>query len=61
MRILHEETPFSEEEKKQKVEEIHRNIKESITTILHAMPGLQDPPVTCSTPEVEEKRRWLLE
>merc|ERR1719283_261201 len=38
MRILHEETPFSEEEKKQKKEEIRRNVKESISTILHAMP-----------------------
>ena len=60
MRILHEETPFSDEEKKQKKEEIRRNVKESISTILHAMPGI-DPPVTCSTPDTEEKRRWLLE
>ena len=34
MRILHEETPFSEEEKKQKVAEIRRNVRESIATIL---------------------------
>ena len=60
MRILHEETPFSEEEKKQKKEEIRRNVKDSITTILNAMPTL-DPPVTCGVPENEEKRRWLLE
>ena len=60
MRILHEETPFSEEEKKQKKEEIRRNVKESISTILHAMPMIA-PPVTCSTPEAEDRRRWLLE
>ena len=60
MRILHEETPFSEEEKRQKKEEIRRNVKESITTILNAMPSI-DPPVVCAIPENEGKRRWLLE
>jgi len=60
MRILHEETPFSEEEKRQKKEEIRRNVKESIFTILNAMPSLE-PPVSCAVPEHEEKRRWLLE
>jgi len=61
MRILHEETPFSEEEKRQKKEEIRRNVKESIFTILNAMPTLE-PPVSCGGgPELEEKRRWLLE
>ena len=59
MRILHEETPFSEEEKRQKKEEIRRNVKESITTILTAMPGL-DPPISCATPENDAKRKWLL-
>merc|ERR1711944_163813 len=40
MRILHEETPFSEEEKKQKVAEIKRNVRESIVTILTAMTNI---------------------
>lgn len=60
MRILHEETPFSEEEKKQKKEEIRRNIRESITTILTAMSSI-DPAVTCATPENEARRSWLLQ
>ncbi len=60
MRILHEETPFSEDEKKQKVAEIRRNVRESIATILMAMPGL-DPPVVCADPALEAKRTWLLE
>lgn len=60
MRILHEETPFSEEEKKQKVAEIRRNVRESIATILSAMPNI-DPPVNCSDIALEQKRSWLLE
>ena len=34
MRILHEETPFTDEEKKQKIAEIKRNIRDSMATIL---------------------------
>lgn len=60
MRILHEETPFTEEEKKQKIEEIKRNIKDSMYTILKAMDEIE-PPCQCSTPENEAKRQWLLE
>ena len=60
MRILHEETPFTDEEKKQKIEEIKRNIKDSMYTILSAMPTIQ-PPVKCALPENEAKRDWLME
>lgn len=60
MRILHEETPFSEEEKKQKVAEIRRNVRESIVTILTAMPNIE-PPVSISDPAVNAKRTWVLE
>ena len=60
MRILHEETPFSEEEKKQKVAEIRRNVRESVVTILTAMPNI-DPPVRCAEPAMEERRTWLLD
>jgi len=59
MRILHEETPFSEDEKKQKRDEIKTNVKESIVTILNAM-VVVDPPVKCSQPENEAKRLWVL-
>ena len=59
MRILHEETPFSEEEKKQKRDEIRLNVKESIITILNAMPVV-DPPVRCADPENEARRAWML-
>ena len=60
MRILHEETPFSEEEKKQKVAEIRRNVRESVLTILTAMPNI-DPPVRCADPALEAQRSWLME
>jgi hypothetical protein len=59
MRILHEETPFSEEEKKQKRDEIKTNVKESIITILNAMPVV-DPPVRCADPDNEARRAWIL-
>ena len=54
MRILHEETPFNEEEKKEKKDEIRRNVKDSITTILQAMTTI-DPPVSCGDPALEER------
>lgn len=60
MRILHEDTPFSEEEKRQKIEEIKKNIKDSMCTILNAMPTI-DPPTVCASDETEEKRNWILE
>lgn len=60
MRILHEDTPFSEEEKKQKIEEIKRNIKDSMFTILSAMATVT-PPCTVEKPENAEKRQWLLD
>ena len=54
MRILHEETPFNEEEKKEKKDEIRRNVKDSITTILQAMTTI-DPPVSCADPALEDR------
>ena len=60
MRILHEETPFTDEEKKQKIEEIKKNIKDSMTTILQAMPVI-DPPVTTAVESNDPKRTWFLE
>lgn len=60
MRILHEDTPFSEEEKKQKIQEIKRNIKDSMATILAAMTVI-DPPVNVAEPANAAKREWLLE
>ena len=54
MRILHEETPFNEEEKKETKDEIRRNVKDSITTILQAMTTI-DPPVSCGDPALEER------
>ncbi len=59
MRILHEETPFTEEEKQQKINEIHRNIRDSMHTILAAMPTL-DPPLEADAPENAAKREWFL-
>ena len=58
MRILHEETPFNEEEKKEKKDEIRRNVKDSITTILQAMTTI-DPPVSCADPALEERYNIL--
>ena len=60
MRILHEDTPFTEEEKRQKIEEIKRNIKDSMCTILKAMSEI-NPKCQCACPENEAKRTWLLE
>jgi len=60
MRILHEEQPFSDEEKRQKIEEIKKNVKDSICTILNAMDAIE-PPVTTADEASEEKRTWLLE
>ena len=54
MRILHEETPFNEEEKKEKKDEIRRNVKDSITTILQNMTTI-DPPLACADPALEER------
>jgi len=60
MRILHEETPFTDEEKKQKIAEIKRNIRDSMATILNAMPVI-DPAVECAEPANTSKREWFLE
>ena len=54
MRILHLETPFSEQEKKEKKDEIRQNVKDSIISILRAMPQLA-PPVSCADPALEER------
>lgn len=60
MRILHEDTPFTEDEKRQKIEEIKKNIKDSMCTILNAMPVIE-PPCQTANAESEAKRTWLLE
>ena len=60
MRILHDETPFNDEEKRQKINEIKKNIKDSMCTILNAMPEV-DPPCHVAQPENDAKRTWLLE
>lgn len=49
MRILHV-NGFSEEEKRQKIEDIKRNIRDAIYTIVQAM-GTLTPPVTLETPD----------
>ncbi len=59
MRILHDE-PFTEDEKKQKIEEIKKNIKDSMCTILTAMRTVE-PPCACADEEAERKRQWLLD
>ena len=54
MRILHQETPFNEEEKNKKKLEIRQNVKQSITAILQAMVTIY-PPVSCDDPALEER------
>ena len=54
MRILHQETPFDEEEKTKKKHEIRQNVKHSITAILQAMAKI-DPPVSCDDQALEER------
>ena len=54
MRILHQETPFNEEEKNKKKLEIRQNVKQSITAILKAMATIY-PPVSCDDPALEER------
>ena len=54
MRILHQETPFNEEEKNKKKLEIRQNVKQSITAILKAMTTIY-PPVSCDDPALEER------
>jgi guanine nucleotide-binding protein G(s) subunit alpha len=59
MRILHEETPFSDEEKKQKIQEIKRNIRDSMCTILNAMPVIT-PPLETEKADNAAKREWYV-
>ena len=54
MRILHQETPFNEEEKNEKKLEIRQNVKQSIVAILRAMATIY-PPVSCDDPALEER------
>ena len=42
------------------VNEIRRNVRDSIVTILQAMTNV-DPPVTTSDPALDSTRTWLLE
>ena len=60
MRILHLERPFANEVKKQKILEIRRNIRYSMTKILNAMTSI-DPPLKCAEPDNTAKRKWYLE
>lgn len=60
MRILHVEDPFSEEERQQKKEEIRRNVKDAIFTIVTAM-GNIDPPVTLEKSENEPARVYVVQ
>ena len=40
--------------------EIRRNVRESMVTILQAMPNIE-PPVRCADPALESRRAWLLD
>ena len=54
MRILHDETPLNEAERKQIKDEIRQNVKNSITIILQAMTTI-DPPVACADTDLEDR------
>uniref|UniRef100_A0A0K0E939 Guanine nucleotide-binding protein G(s) subunit alpha n=1 Tax=Strongyloides stercoralis TaxID=6248 RepID=A0A0K0E939_STRER len=58
MRILHI-NGFSDEEKREKVKEIRKNIRDSITVILKAM-GELTPPVSLDDPGLETSRDYIL-
>ena len=60
MRILHLERRFTNEEKKQKLIDIKRVIRDSMADILNAM-TIIDPPLTCAEPNNAAKREWYLE
>ena len=55
MRILHEETPFTDEEKKQKIAEIKRNIRDSMATILGRLLTFSGPRTNFSHMMIVEK------
>jgi GTPase SAR1 family protein len=60
MRILHTQAGFDETEKIEKTEEIKRNIKDGILTIINAMRTLI-PPVKIAVPENQHRVDWIEE
>ena len=60
MRTLHSEMALSNEEKKQNITKIKRNIRDSMAKILNAMTAI-DPPLSCAEPENNAKREWYLD
>uniref|UniRef100_A0A915EU34 Guanine nucleotide-binding protein G(s) subunit alpha n=1 Tax=Ditylenchus dipsaci TaxID=166011 RepID=A0A915EU34_9BILA len=58
MRILHI-SGFNEAEKREKIQDIRRNIRDSITVILKAMDEI-DPPVRLDDPANEASKQYLL-
>ncbi|KAI1722557.1 g-protein alpha subunit domain-containing protein [Ditylenchus destructor] len=58
MRILHI-NGFNEAEKREKIQDIRRNVRDSITVILKAMDEI-DPPVKLDDPSNEASKQYLL-
>ncbi|KAL3089953.1 hypothetical protein niasHS_006405 [Heterodera schachtii] len=58
MRILHI-NGFNEQEKCEKIQDIRRNVRDSITVILKAMDEI-DPPVRVDSPAVEPSKAFIL-
>ncbi|GMT26792.1 hypothetical protein PFISCL1PPCAC_18089, partial [Pristionchus fissidentatus] len=58
MRILHI-NGFNEAEKKEKIVEIRKNVRDSMMVILSAMEEI-DPPVGVDDPKTEESKRYIL-
>lgn len=60
MRILHDVHGFTEQEKRQKIEDIKKNIRDAILTITGAMPTLT-PPVKLANPNNQFRIDYLHE
>lgn len=58
MRILHI-NGFNEAEKKEKIVEIRKNVRDSMMVILSAMEEIE-PPVSVDDPKTEESKRYIL-
>uniref|UniRef100_A0A914GWQ2 Guanine nucleotide-binding protein G(s) subunit alpha n=1 Tax=Globodera rostochiensis TaxID=31243 RepID=A0A914GWQ2_GLORO len=58
MRILHI-NGFNEQEKREKIQDIRRNVRDSITVILKAMDDI-DPPVRVDSPATEPSKAYIL-
>ncbi|CAD5208946.1 unnamed protein product [Bursaphelenchus xylophilus] len=59
MRILHI-NGFNEKEKREKIQDIRRNVRDSITVIVKSMSEI-DPPVQLDNPENEASKRYILD